>query len=159
MPQKNLVHDAFEVSLFLKGAFAFGEIIAGIGAFFVTKQLLASLIQMITAAEIAEDPRDFVATHLFQAAQHLSMNDQRFTAIYLLLHGVVKLWLIYGLWQKKLGYYLAAIAVFGFFIAYQLFRYSLTPGPLLLFITALDAAVICLTWIEYTHLRKVRGHR
>lgn len=159
MPRKNLIHDAFEVGLFLKGAFAFGEIIAGISALFVTKQFLVSLIHMITAAEIAEDPRDFVATHLFQFAQHLSMDDQRFTAIYLLVHGVVKLWLIYGLWQKKLGYYFAAIAVFSIFIAYQLFRYSLTPGPLLLLITLLDAVVICLTWIEYTHLRTNRGHR
>ena len=74
-PRKNLIHDAFVVSLFLKGAFAFGEIIAGISALFVTKQFLVSLIHMITAAEIAEDPRDFVATHLFQVAQHPSMDD------------------------------------------------------------------------------------
>ena len=103
---------------------------------------------------LTEDPRDFVANYLLHAAQGLSASSQHFTAFYLFSHGVVKFWLIIGLWQKKLGYP-AAIAVFGLFILYQLYRYSFTHSLLLLLITALDVAVIGLTCLEYQHLRRI----
>lgn len=149
------VHAAFEISLVLKGIFALAEIAASIFAYIVTRQFLINFVHAITRTELTEDPRDFIANHLFQAAQHLSVSSQHFTAVYLLTHGVVKLWLIYGLWQKKLGYYPAAIAVFSFFIVYQMYRCSFTHSLSLLFITVLDIFVIGLTWFEYRHLRRV----
>lgn len=149
------VHVAFEISLTLKGAFALAEIAASIFTYFITGQFLLDLVQAITRTELAEDPRDFVANYLLHAAQGLSVSSQHFTAFYLLSHGVIKLWLIIGLWQKKRGYYPAAIAVFGLFILYQVYRYSFTHSLLLLLITALDVVVIGLTWFEYQHLRRL----
>ncbi|MDQ2988171.1 MAG: DUF2127 domain-containing protein [Pseudomonadota bacterium] len=152
MLKKNTIRAAFKASLFFKAAFALAEIVASVFAYVATKKFVVDLVQSITAAELTEDPRDFVATNLFRAAQEMSMNSQYFVAAYLLTHGVVKLWLIRGLWQKKLGYYPAAIMVFGFFIVYQMYRYSVAPSLPLLLITILDIAVIGLTWIEYKHL-------
>lgn len=152
--EKN-VHVAFEISLMLKGAFALAEIAASIFAYFVTRQFLLDLVHTITRTELTEDPRDFVANYLFHVAQGLSVSSQHFTAFYLFSHGVIKLWLIIGLWQKKLGYYPSAIAVFGMFILYQVYRYSLTHSLSLLLITALDVIVIGLTWFEYQHLRHI----
>lgn len=149
------VHFAFEISLTLKGAFALVEIATSIFAYFVSRQFLIALVHAITRAELTEDPRDFVANYLFHAAQDLSVSSQHFTAFYLFIHGIIKLWLIIGLWRKKSGYYPAAIAIFGLFIIYQVYRYSFTHSPLLLFITALDAIVIGLTWIEYQNLRHI----
>lgn len=151
------VHAAFEISLVLKGVFALAEIAAGVFAYFVTRQLLLDLAQSVTRLELTEDPRDFVANYLLHAAQGLSVSSQHFTAFYLLSHGAIKLWLIIGLWRKKRRYYPAAIAVFGLFILYQMYRYSFTHSPLLLFITALDVIVIGLTWFEYRHLRRPPG--
>ena len=152
--EKN-VHVAFEISLMFKGAFALAEIAAGIFAYFVSRQFLLDLVQAITRTELTEDPRDFVANYLLHAAQGLSVSSQHFAAFYLLSHGVIKLWLIIGLWRKKLGYYPAAIAVFGLFILYQVYRYSFTHSLSLLLITALDVVVIGLTWFEYRHLRRI----
>ncbi len=152
--EKN-VHVAFEISLLFKGAFALVEIAASIFAYFVTTQFLLDLAKVITQTELTEDPRDFVANYLLHAAQGLSVSSQHFTAFYLLSHGAIKFWLIIGLWQKKLGYYPAAIAVFGLFILYQIYRYSFTHSLSLLLITALDVAVIGLTWFEYQHLRRI----
>lgn len=152
--EKN-VHVAFEISLTLKGAFALAEIAASIFAYFVTRQFLLDLVQAITRSELTEDPRDFVASYLLHAAQGLSVSSQHFTAFYLLSHGVIKLWLIVGLWRKKLWYYPAAIAVFGLFILYQVYRYSFTHSLSLLLITALDVVVIGLTWFEYQRLRRI----
>jgi len=152
--EKN-VHVAFEISLMFKGAFALAEIAASIFAYFVTRQFLLDLVHVITRTELTEDPRDFVANYLLHAAQGLSVSSQHFAAFYLLSHGVIKLWLIIGLWRKKLGYYPAAIAVFGLFILYQVYRYSFTHSLSLLLITALDVVVIGLTWFEYRHLRRI----
>ena len=149
------VHVAFEISLMLKGVFALAEIATSIFAYFVTRQFLLDLVQTITRTELTEDPRDFVANYLLHAAQGLSVSSQHFTAFYLLSHGAIKLWLIIGLWRKKREYYPAAIAVFGLFILYQVYRYSFTHSLSLLLITALDAVVIGLTWFEYQQLRRI----
>lgn len=151
----NTVHVAFELSLALKGAFALVEVAAAIFAYFVSRDLLLALVHFITRTELTEDPRDFVANYLLHAAQGLSVSSQHFTAFYLLSHGVIKLWLIIGLWRRKPEYYPAAIAVFGLFIFYQLYRYNFTHSLSLLLITVLDVFVIGLTWIEYRRLHRI----
>ncbi|MEO7938145.1 MAG: DUF2127 domain-containing protein [Burkholderiaceae bacterium] len=152
--QKN-VHVAFEVSLMFKGAFALVEIATGVFAYFVTQKILLDIAQMVTRTELTEDPNDFVANYLMHAAQGLTVNSQHFTAFYLLSHGLIKVWLIAGLWRKRLWYYPVTIAIFGALIVYQLYRYTFAASLLLLLITALDAVVVGLTWLEYQHLRRI----
>lgn len=149
------IHLAFEISLFLKGLFALGQIIGGILAFFVTKEFLLKTASVLTQEELAEDPRDLIANFLLHSAQSLSISTQRFMALYLLIHGSIKLWLIMGLLREKLWYYPVAIVVFGLFIVYQLYRFSFTHSSWLLFVTAVDVIVIVLTWHEYKYLRGV----
>jgi uncharacterized membrane protein len=153
LEEKN-IHLVFEVSLFLKGAFAIAEVLAGIGVYFVTQQFLFRLVERVTREELLEDRRDWIANYLFQSAQHFSVSTRNFTAVYLLSHGVVKLWLIVGLLRGKLRYYPIAIAVFGLFILYQLYRFNLTHSVWLLLITAVDMVVIGLTWHEYGYLKR-----
>jgi uncharacterized membrane protein len=152
-PEEKYLHLAFEVSLVLKAVFAAVETLAGIGTYFVTRQLLFRLVERITREELLEDPRDFIANYLLHSAQHFSVSTRNFTAAYLLAHGVIKLWLIVGLLRRRLWYYPVAIAIFGLFIVYQLYRYSLTHSLWLVFITAVDVLVIALTWHEYRYLR------
>lgn len=149
------IHVAFEISLAFKAALSVLEIAAGIFAYFITKQFLVDLVLAVTRLELTEDPGDFVANYLLHAAQNLSISSQHFTAFYLLSHGVIKLWLIIGLWRKKLRYYPVAIVFFSLFIVYQVYRYSFTHSVGLLFLTALDAVVIGLTWLEYRHLQRM----
>ena len=147
------IHLVFEVSLWLKGIFALLEIIAGIAAYFISQQFLLSVVLWVTKDEFAEDSHDLVANFLLHAVQTLSISTQTFAALYLLGHGVIKLWLIIGLLRKKLWYYPVSLVVFALFIAYQLYRYAFTHSLWLLLVTALDAVVIALTWHEYRFLR------
>lgn len=153
--QKGL-HLAFEVSLWLKGLFALSEAIAGVAVNFISQNFLLSIVLWFTKEELAEDPQDAVAHFLLHAAQHFSASTQMFAALYLLGHGVIKLWLIVGLLRRKLWYYPIAMVVFTLFIAYQLYRYSFTHSVWLLLITVLDIVVIALTWYEYRFLKGVR---
>ena len=146
----------FEISLLFKAIFAVGEIVAGIGSYVVTSSFLSQLVGVITNAELAEDPRDLVANYLVNWAQHLSLNAQRFIGFYLLVHGAVKLWLIFGLLRERLWYYPAALAVFGLFVIYQIYRFSFTYSFWLVLITIVDIMVIGLTWHEYKFLRRLK---
>ncbi len=148
------IHFIFEVSLFLKGAFALLEMIGGVLAYIVPKHFVVGVVATLTQSELAEDPRDLVANYLLHAAQHISAGGKSFAAIYLLSHGAVKLWLIAGLLREKLWYYPVALIVFGLFIAYQLYRFSFTHSPFLIFLTVVDLVVIVLTWHEYGFLKR-----
>lgn len=86
--------------------------------------------------------------------QNLSVSAQDFAALYLLAHGVTKLWLIIGLLRQRLWYYPTALIVFSLFIAYQLYRYSFSHSIWLLLITVLDVVIIGLTWHEWRYLRR-----
>jgi uncharacterized membrane protein len=157
MLKEKTIHLAFEVSLVCKAVFAVAEILAGIGTYFVTREFVFRVVERATQEELLEDPRDFIATHLFAWAQHFSLSTRNFTALYLLSHGIAKLWLIVGLLRNRLWYYPVAIAVFGLFIVYQLYRFSFTHSPWLIVITAVDVVVIALTWHEYRYLRRSIG--
>jgi uncharacterized membrane protein len=155
--REKYLHRFFELSLLLKAAFALGEIIAAIGGFLVTPGFVSRLAGIITRAELKEDPRDLVANYLLHWAHHLSLGTQHFMALYLLSHGIVKLWLVIGLIRQRLWYYPVALVVFGLFIVYQLYRYSLTHSVWLLLITGVDVVVVGLTWHEYRYLRRLKS--
>jgi len=142
-------HRIFQLSLLFKGVFAAAEIVAGISAYFVTQQFLFKLVERLMHQELLEDSRDVIASYLLTSVEHFSLSTRNFTAAYLLSHGVIKLWLIVGLLRGKLWYYPLAIAVFGAFIVYQLYRFTLTHSLWLILITVVDVVVIALTWQEY----------
>lgn len=148
------IHLIFDASLWLKGLFALVEILGGGAAFFVNQQFLVHIANVITQGELTEDPHDLVANYILHSAQHLSISTQHFTAVYLLSHGAIKLWLIIGLLRERLWYYPTAMVVFGLFIGYQTYRFTNTHSFWLLFVTVIDIVVIILTWHEYGYLRR-----
>ncbi|MDN7444297.1 DUF2127 domain-containing protein [Burkholderia cepacia] len=82
------------------------------------------------------------------------MDHIRFAALYLLAHGIIKLWLIIGLLRQRLWYYPTSIGIFGVFIGYQPYRFSFTHAGSLLLVTMLGVAITVLTLHEYRFLRK-----
>ena len=153
------IHTLFRVSLWLKGAFALAEVLTGVAAFFVSKPFLLNFALWITKGELVEDPNDFGANLVLHSVRHLSVDAQRFAGVYLLGHGVIKLWLIVGLLRERLWYYPTALGLFVLFIVYQLYRYAFTHSIWLLAVTALDLLVIALTWHEWRYLRTHGLHR
>jgi uncharacterized membrane protein len=150
------VHRFFEITLLLKAVFAVGEIVVAIGVYIAPLDAVSEFIGAITDAELAAHPRDIVAVHLAEWARNLSVCTQHFVALYLLSHGAAKLWVIIGLLRERLWYYPVALVVFTLFIAYQIYRYTLTHSVFLLLITAIDLVVIWLTWHEYRYLSGLR---
>ncbi len=146
----------FRVSIWLKGLDGVLELAGGAALLAVGPAMIMRVIHGLTEAELTEDPRDLVANYLRRSAAHLSISGEHFIAYYLLIHGVVKLALVWGLLARVLITYPVALVVFMLFVAYQIYRYTLQPGWGLLALTAFDLAIIALIYLEYRALRRRR---
>jgi uncharacterized membrane protein len=149
------IHQIFEISVLLKGVHALIECIGGLVLAFVNTSTITNLVNALTQEELVEDPKDFVATHLLSLAQNFTVSTQRFYAVYLLSHGLIKLLLVIGLLRNKLWAYPVSLFTLGLFIVYQLYRFSYTHGLGLIVLTLLDVVVVGLIWHEF---RLVRHH-
>lgn len=152
--QEKRIHQIFVVSVAAKGIHALIEIVGGLALYLTSTQTILSWIDRFSQGELTEDPNDWVATKAVEFGQHFSVEQHHFYAFYLLSHGVVKAVLVVGLLKEKLWAYPASFAVFGAFIAYQLYRYSFTHDFSLILLSIFDLFVIALAVHEYRLLRK-----
>lgn len=139
----------FYTSIWLKGLHAIFEILGGIALLLASPEYILHVVEVMTQDEMAQDPNDYIANTLLNAAQSISVGSEHFAALYLLSHGIVKIFLVVGLLRNRRWAYPAALAVFGAFIAYQVYRFTLTHGIGLIALTVFDLAVIWLIWREY----------
>src|SRR5438067_8861821 len=151
--QEKRIHQIFVVSVALKGVHALIEIVGGLALYLVSTATIVAAINRWSNDELIEDKHDWIANHLLNFAQHFSVAEHNFYAFYLLSHGLIKSLLVIGLLREKLWAYPASFAVFGAFIAYQLYRYSYTHDVGLILLTVFDLFVIALAWHEYRLLR------
>src|SRR5437868_6511946 len=131
------IHRIFVASVLAKGAHALIEIAGGLALYLLGSDLIARWIR----------PHEWLANHF-------NPDEQHFYAFYLLSHGLIKSVLVVGLLREKLWAYPASFAVFGAFIAYQLYRYSYTHDVGLIVLSIFDLFVIALAVHEYRLLRK-----
>jgi uncharacterized membrane protein len=153
MRYRKIFHLTFRAGIIAKGVDGIFEIIGGV-LLFVRPETLGNFVRLLTEHELSTDPRDAIAHYLLRSVSHLSEGAQLFGFIYLLSHGITKILLVVSLWNRRLWAYPAAIVFFILFIAYQLYRYSFSHSVWMLPLSALDAAIVFLTWTEY---RVIRG--
>jgi uncharacterized membrane protein len=139
----------FYASIWLKGLHAVFEIIGGIALFLASPGVILRVVATVTQDEMAEDPNDFIANTLLSAVEKISVSSEHFAALYLLSHGAVKIVLVAGLLRDRRWAYPAALAVFGTFIAYQVYRFTYTHSLGLVVLTVFDLVVMWLIWREY----------
>ncbi len=144
----------FRLAVWLKGLDGLGELLAGLGLLFIGPAMLRGWVHALTLGEISEDPHDFVATHLRQAAEALSANGEMFIAVYLLIHGLIKIGLVAALLRHRISAYPVAIVLLSAFLAFQLWRYLAGGSVLLLALSLFDILVIALIWREWRVLVK-----
>lgn len=148
-----LVDKSFKIMLFFKLAFAAGESIAGVLLYFFKNETIQTFIAFLTSGEIAKNPNAFIASHLVQLGQLITVSGQRLAAIYLLLHGVLKLLTLFLLLRRKLWAYPLSILVFVGFIIYQLREFMANHHYSMIALTFFDLILILLTYLEYKNLK------
>ena len=128
--EKKWFHWAFIAGAVLKAIDAFIELIGGILIFLINKALVVTIVLELTREELLEDPKDLIANYLVASAHTLTVDTQYFIALYLIVHGIIKIILSISLLKKKYWAYPAAIFVFALFVVYQIFRWSISGSIL-----------------------------
>ncbi len=147
----------FRIGIFLKALDGVLEVGGGILLLVASKESLNDVVAFLTQHELAEDPHDLIANYLVHLVHHLSLSTQRFGALYLLVHGVLKVFLVVGLLRDRLWAYPAALIFLTAFIGYQCYRFTLTHSLALILLTLFDIVIVFLIWHEYRYLRRTGG--
>ncbi len=151
--EKN-IHRFFEIGVLLKGANAVLELVLGGLLLFFN---VGDIIQALAANELVDDPNDFIATHVYGFASHFSPQAEFYSALYLLSHGIIKVFLVIGLLRNKLWAYPASLAVLALFVAYQSIKFLGTYSIPLALLTVFDLGLMWLVWEEYRRIMRHNG--
>ena len=146
---RTLIDRTFRVSVILKGLDGVLELIGGALLLLVSPAQLGSVARFLTQHELSEDPHDLIANTLVHYAGTLTVSASLFGAVYLLLHGLVKIVLVWAVLKDKLWAYPWMVAFLLVFIAYQGYQLvvGFTTGMALL--TVFDLFIVVLTLHEY----------
>ena len=157
LKKSKIIHDAFEAGVTIKLIDGILEIVGGIILIFISPASFNRWVVYFTQSELIEDPKDVVANFLLHLAHNFTVGTQIFGVIYLLVHGIIKVFLVVKLWEKKLWAYPTAMFFFSLFIVYQTYEYFLNQSVFMLVLTILDIFVVFLTWVEYKRVKDAAG--
>jgi len=105
---------------------------------------------------LIEDPNDLFAQYLLKLAENFSVSAQTFASVYLLSHGVLKLFIVVTLLQKKTWAYPVALVILGLLMLYQVYLLIFDYKIEYLFLAIFDTIVLILVWIEYRSQKRLR---
>lgn len=146
---KDTLDNLFEVGILLKMLDGIIETISGVALLVIRPESVTDWAHWLTRSELAEDPHDFIASHIVRWANDFTKQAAVFAAIYLLAHGIIKVVLVYEVLRNHLWAYLALIVVTAAFIVYQIAHLVEKPSVGFVLLTLFDFAVIYLTVREY----------
>nr|WP_269437410.1 MULTISPECIES: DUF2127 domain-containing protein [unclassified Arthrobacter] len=133
----------------LKGLDGLLEFVGGIFLLLVTPREIGSIVQFLTQHELSEDPGNLIANALKHWADSLTVSASLFGAAYLLLHGLVKIVLVWAVLKDYLWAYPWMIGFLLVFIAFQAYEIFASFSWALVLLTLFDIFVVGLTWHEY----------
>lgn len=139
----------FDGALVLKAIHGVLEVLAAIFVLVISPAFVVRVAEFVTGGELAQEPNDFIATAILNAAQTFAVSPHFFIALYLIIHGVIKTMLVIGIFaRKRIAYPLFMLAL-AFFGAYELYRGFTRQESLLYALALFDFALLALTAHEY----------
>lgn len=160
-PAEGILRRLFDIGIVIKGFDGTLELIGGLLFLFVTHNELDHLVTIITQHELAQDPADPLSNAIVHFVSGLPEGTKIFGALYLILHGLVKVGMVAGLWMDKLWAYPVSISVISLFVTFQTYRLLFVhfSWPLLVF-TCIDAIFILLIRHEwYYHHKRLHAQK
>ncbi len=151
---KTLLDKTYEIGILIKGFDGTLELIGGILLLAVPVSAFHRLTLFLTQNELANDPNDFLATHVAHIGNELSAGRDVFAILFLLTHGAVKVALVVALLMQKHWAYPWAIGALILFLVYQAYLLITRPTFFMAFLTVLDIAIIWLVWREWQQVKQ-----
>ncbi len=139
----------FDLGLILKAINGGLEILVAFLVLSVSPSIVLRLVAFITGGELAQDPDDPIMGALLNAAQSFAVHTHYLLALYLVLHGAIKIILVLGIFMgKKIAYPLLMIALV-LFGTYETYRGFVRHEILLQVLAVFDFTLLVLTAYEY----------
>jgi uncharacterized membrane protein len=139
----------FDLALLLKIVNGSLEILGAFLVLVVPRSLVLKVAEFLTSGELAQDANDPIATALRSAAQAFTVHTHYLLALYLVLHGAIKVFLVLGIFAgKRIAYPLFMIAL-ALFSAYEAYLGLVRHEALLQILAAFDFILLILTAYEY----------
>ena len=137
------------------------EMVGGVLLLLVAPDQISSLVRTLTQHEMSVDSGDMLANAARHAADSLTVSASTFAAAYLLLHGLVKIVLVWAVLKDYLWAYPWMIAFLLVFIVFQCYQIAVSFSWALVLLTLFDILVVWLTWREYEaqQPKRVAGSR
>lgn len=139
----------FDVALVVKGIDGGLEMLGGLLVLLVPPAFIIRIAEFVTGGELATDPDDPVATTIRSLAHSFAVHTHYFITLYLVLHGLIKVLLVAGIFAgKRIAYplFMLALVIFG---AYEAYRGILRHELLLQVLAAFDVMLLILTAYEF----------
>jgi len=155
--REKTLHRLFLISVWIKGGAGLLETLAGVPFFFVAPKAIERFVVFLTAPELSEDPNDWIATTLTHVVRHFAADTALFAGAYLVIHGLIKIFLVAGLLRGRLWAYPLSLWFLATFIVYQCYRYIYTHSVWLVLLTIVDLIVAFLIWHEYQSRKRLYG--
>jgi len=147
----------FKISVILKGLDALAEIVGGVLLLFVTHSEITRLASWLSRNPLAGGSHSYIATLINHNAQQLVHTSTLFGAIYLLSHGVIKMFVIINVLRDKYWAYPLLIVVLLGFSIFQIISILSSHSIAVMLLTAFDVFIMVLTWFEWQRKRKKRA--
>jgi len=131
------------------------ELVIGLPLLVLRPMQVDAVARLATATELREDPNDLIAHLIRHGAASLSAEMSVFAAVYLIVHGLVKLGIVAAIFRGSRRLYPWAIAALGGFVIWQAYEFVQHPSIGLAFLTLFDVVIVALTLREWRHHRSL----
>lgn len=140
----------FKVMIWIKGIDGVVDLLGSI-VFALSRP--SNVILFLFQKELMEDPYDQLAHYLINLTEQAHPGTRLFIVIYLAIHGLIKIGMVYALHRKSHLAYKIAAAILSVFLLYQIYRFSHTGSNILLLAILFDAIMLWLIKHEYKKLK------
>ena len=144
----------YKIGIGIKGFDGLVELAVGI-ALILSPSLVHQVLKSF-AGELGEHNvkvLNFIADNIARVDSDLAKSGLTFLIFFLVVHGLVKLALVYCLLREIVRAYPVALVILGAFLVYQAYIFIIHPSLGMALFTILDAVIIWLVWGEYQDLR------
>lgn len=151
-------HILYLAALAVKAFDGLLELIGSMVILIIDPSKWSGYLGFIFRKELIEDPNDLVANFLINNVGQLGASIQVSGFLYLLSHGLIKIFLVVSLLKKKHWAYPVSEIVLSLFVIYQTYLFAHSGSIIILFLNAVDILLMVLIWIEYKKIKKqVKG--
>jgi uncharacterized membrane protein len=151
--KRQAVHWMFDAAVLIKAVNGVLEIAGGYLLRF-KPGWIGPTVASWAEALLAHHPANWLAQRIAHWGDGLTADTEHFASVYLIGHGVAKVFIAWGLIREKLWAFPTGLIVFGVLILYQVYRLTHTHSPTLAFLIVVDVAVCYLIWREYGFRRE-----